>query len=276
MLNIAANISLLFREMPLLERFEAARAAGFKGVEIQFPYAEPAESLAGAARRAGTPVILINGPVLPGTHPFGLAGRPEMRDTFRAQLPQICEYGAALHSKFVHILAGIESSPSERGWCQDVYVDNLSFAASVLGERGIQVLIEPLNPQDVPHYLLGTLQDAQRVIERCGGRIGLQFDAYHVARMGLDPAAELKRVLSTVRHVQFADAPGRHEPGTGQVSFEALMDVLETGGYEGWLGAEYMPLGTTLAGLEWLKSWYARSSGGQTGLSNPLAGPPRS
>jgi hydroxypyruvate isomerase len=258
MLNIAANISMLFREMPLLERFQAARDAGFDGVEMQFPYADTAQSLSMAAKAAGIPVVLINGPITPGTHPLGIAGRPGMRDSFRAQLPQICEYGEALDVKFVHILAGLETTPDERGRCWDTYVDNLSFAASILGERGIQALIEPLNPLDVPQYLLGTLDDAQMVIERCGGGVGLQFDAYHVARLGLDPAAELQRLLPLVRHVQFADAPGRHEPGSGRVAFGPLLDVIRTTGYQGWLGAEYLPANTTVSGLQWLDAWRSR------------------
>jgi hydroxypyruvate isomerase len=258
MLRLAANISVLFREVPLLERFRAARDAGFDGVEMQFPYDETALSLAQAAKSAQIPVILVNGPVLPGSYRFGISGRPEMRDTFRAQLPQICEYADTLKVKFVHVLAGTESSRSERARCWDVYVDNLLYAAAVLGEHGIQVLIEPLNPHDAPDYLLGTFEDAQMILDRCEGRVGLQFDAYHAACMGLDPAAELKRLLPVIRHVQFADAPGRHEPGTGHLSFEPLIDALAAAEYRGWLSAEYIPSGSTAAGLQWLESWRAR------------------
>jgi hydroxypyruvate isomerase len=256
-LNIAANISTLFREVPLLERFEAARAQGFDGVEMQFPYSESASVLARAGVATGMPVILINVPVLPATHPFGIAGRPEMRDAFRAQLPQICDYAEALAVRFVHVLAGCVHSPDERESCYSAYVDNLLFAAQILGPRGIKVLIEPLNPIDVPNYLVGSLLAAQSILDRCGDRVGLQFDAYHVARMGLDPIDELKRALPRVRHVQFADAPGRHEPGTGSVSFEGLIGALTTGRYDGWLGAEYKPLGATAAGLKWLAAWRA-------------------
>lgn len=259
MFDIAANISVLFREIPLLARFQAAQAAGFDGVEVQFPYAETAHSLAAAARSAEIPVILINGPIQPGTYPLGISCRPEMRDSFRAQMTQICEYAEALKVRFVHILAGTEKSQGERPRCRDVYVDNLLYAAAALGERGIQVLIEPLNSQDAPDYLLGTLEDARTILERCGGRVGLQFDAYHIARMGLDPTVELQRMLPLVRHVQFADAPGRHEPGTGGISFESLIDVLEAARYRGWLGAEYLPLDGTAAGLQWLESWRSRS-----------------
>lgn len=255
MLEIAANISTLFREMPLLERFHAARVAGFDGVEMQFPYSESAGGLARAAADAGTPVILINSPVMPPAHPFGIAGQPEMRNVFRAQLPIICDYAEGLAVRYVHVLAGCVNSPGERESCLNAYVDNLLFAAEVLSSRGMKVLIEPLNPTDAPSYLLGSLAAAQSVLDRCGQQIGLQFDAYHVVRMGLDPVLELERALPLVRHVQFADAPGRHEPGTGQIAFKSLLSVLRGARYSGWLAAEYVPEGSTSAGLSWLERW---------------------
>jgi hydroxypyruvate isomerase len=139
-------------------------------------------------------------------------------------------------------------------------MDNLLYAADVFEPRGITVLIETLNPYDAPDYLLGSLDAAQRVLERCAGRVGLQFDAYHVARMGLDPAAELRRLRAWVRHVQFADAPGRHEPGTGTISFDAFLGALEAVNYEGWVSAEYLPRGPTLDGLGWMPLWRSRNS----------------
>jgi hydroxypyruvate isomerase len=255
MLKIAANISVLFRELPVRERFRAARVAGFDGVEMQFPYAEAPRNLARAAEAAGSRVILINGPILAGTHPFGIAGRPDLRESFRAQLPQICEYAEALKVHFVHILAGTTMAPDEGAQCWDTYVDNLLFAADALSACHVQVLIEPLNVQDAPGYLLHSLSDAQMILDRCGGRVGLQFDAYHVARMGLDPAEEFMRMAPAVRHVQFADAPGRHEPGTGEIPFKSFLAALERYRYEGWMSAEYVPLSETRAGLAWLKQW---------------------
>jgi len=252
--KIAANISMLFCELPLLQRFEAARAAGFDGVEMQFPYAEPAAALARAARDAGMPVISINGPVT-REYPVGLAGRPEMRETFRAQLTQIGEYAQALGVIRTHVLAGRIGSSDERERCLDTFADNLSRAADALAPHGVTVLTEMLNSHDVPNYLIGTLADARAVLERCGRRAGLQFDFYHVARMELDLAAELERHLPLVRHVQFADVPGRHEPGTGVVPFEPALAVLHASQYQGWLSAEYIPRAATSKGLAWLDSW---------------------
>jgi hydroxypyruvate isomerase len=245
---------MLFRELAMLDRFQAARAAGFDGVEMQFPYAEPPDALARAAKAAGLPVVLINAPVS-REYPFGLAGRPEMRETFRSQLAQIAEYVEALNVRFVHVLAGRINSIDEREGCRGAYAENLLLAADALAPRGITVLVEPLNVHEVPNYLVGTLADAEAIIGRCRQRVGLQFDFYHVARMGLDPATELKPLLPLIRHVQFADAPGRHEPGTGHLRFEAPLAALDAGGYEGWLSAEYIPLAATSAGLTWLDSW---------------------
>jgi hydroxypyruvate isomerase len=258
MLAIAANISVLFKELPLLARFDAARNSGFDGVELQFPYGEAAEALAAAANAANVPVILINAPIIPGAYAFGMAGRPEMRDAFRAQLPQIRGYAQALGVRFVHVLAGTVGESDERQRCLDTYVDNLMFAASALGQSGVQILIEALNSGDAPDYLIGTPEDAAYVIDRCSGAIGLLFDAYHVARMGLDPAATFRRLLPVVRHVQVADSPGRHEPGSGGLDFDVLLESLAGSNYHGWLAAEYWPLGDTVSGLGWLRDWRKR------------------
>jgi hydroxypyruvate isomerase len=258
MLAIAANISVLFKELPLLARFDAARTSGFDGVELQFPYGEAAEVLAAAANSANVPVILINAPIIPGAYSFGMAGRPEMRDAFRAQLPQIRDYARALGVRFVHVLAGTVGESDERRQCLDTYVDNLMFAVSALRQSGAQILIEALNSGDAPDYLIGTPEDAAHVIDRCNGAIGLLFDAYHIARMGLDPAATFRQLLPMVRHVQFADSPGRHEPGSGGVDFDALLGSLVGSNYRGWLAAEYSPLGDTVRGLGWLRDWRNR------------------
>jgi hydroxypyruvate isomerase len=250
-LRIAANISTLFRELPLLERFEAARRRGFDAVEMQFPYGETAQALARAAQGAALRAVLINAPA----HPLGIAGRAELQGVFRSHLPQIAEYAAALGAKCVHVLAGRVDSAAERGLCLRVYEENLLCAAEFLHPHGIRVLIEPLNAADAPGYLLDSFDLAREVLAHCGDAIGLQFDVYHAARMGLDPIAQLDRVRALVHHVQFADAPGRHEPGTGSVPFEALVKSILAGRYEGWLGAEYLPLRSTEESLGWLPLW---------------------
>jgi hydroxypyruvate isomerase len=259
-LPVAANISTLFRELPLLERFEAARSRGFDGVEIQFPYAEPPEALARAAAAADMPVVLINAPVAASEHPFGIAGRPELTSLFRAQLAQAEEYAEALGARFVHVLAGLLPAEADRERGLRVYEDNLRLAAEVLRPKGVGVLIEPLNSLDAPDYLLCSFDLAGSILSRLAPGIGMQFDAYHAARMGLDLVSELERALPYVRHVQFADVPGRHEPGTGGVSFRGMLSALLDARYAGWLGAEYIPSDTTDRSLGWLADWRAAMS----------------
>jgi hydroxypyruvate isomerase len=264
-LPIAANVSTLFRELALLERFEAARSRGFDGVEIQFPYSESPEALARAAGAAALPVILINTPVVPSEHPYGIAGRPELKPLFRTQLAQVAEYAEALGARFVHVLAGLAPADADRERCLGVYEENLNLAAEILNPKGIGVLIEPLNGTDVPGYLLNSFDLARSIIARQAPGVGLQFDAYHVTRMGLDLLAELRRELPRIRHVQFADVPGRHEPGTGGVPFHELLTALLEARYGGWLGAEYFPSAGTDRGLGWLAEWRALVSAPRRG-----------
>ena len=259
-LPIAANISTLFRELPLLERFQAARSSGFDGVEIQVPYTETPEALARAAGAAGMPVMLINVPVVAAEHPFGIAGRPELKPLFRAHLAQVAEYAEALGVSFVHMLAGLAPVEADREECLRTYADNLDIAAGILRPKGIVVLIEPLNPLDVPGYLLDSFDAARSILSQRPSGIGLQFDAYHATRMGLDLTEELGRSLPYLRHVQFADVPGRHEPGTGSVPFRDLLRALSDAHYAGWLGAEYFPMTTTDRSVRWLAEWRAAMS----------------
>jgi hydroxypyruvate isomerase len=258
-LPIAANISPLFRELPLLERFEAARSQGFDGVEIQFPYAQSPESLARAAAAADMPVVIINTPASPSD--FGLAGRPELKALFRAQLAQAEEYAEALRARYVHVLAGLLPGNADRERSLSVYEENLHVAAERLSPRGVGVLIEPLNPSDVPGYLLGSFDLARTILSRRTPGIGMQFDAYHAARMGLDLVDEFEKSLPYVRHVQFADAPGRHEPGTGDAPLTELLEAVRGAQYAGWLGAEYFPSGITERSLGWLAHWRAAMRG---------------
>jgi hydroxypyruvate isomerase len=259
MFHIAANISLLFRNLTLLERFAAASAAGFDGIEMQFPYIESAGALARACRASGIPAVLINAPVLP-QYPFGIAGRPAMRDCFRAQLPQIVEYADALKVQHVHVLSGIRDCSESAEHCRQVYVDNLMLAAEALVPYGVDVMVEPLNAFDVPNYMVNSLDEAMAVLGYCGQRARLQFDVYHVTRMGLDALAQAKRLLPVVGHVQIADVPGRNEPGSGSVPFGPLLEVLHEGCYAGWIGAEYVPAASTVPGLGWLAQWRQKNA----------------
>jgi hydroxypyruvate isomerase len=251
-MKISANVSLLFKELPLLERFGAARRAGFDAIEIQSPYAHSPQDLRRAAEDAGLPVVLINAPTITKTHPMGLAGRPEMCDQFRSQIPMAAEYACALNARCIHVMSG-PTLPAEREACLHMYADNLVFAAGAL--EGRQVVTEFINPYDMPGYLNDSLPTALDILERCGGQVRLQFDLYHAARTGLNIEQELSACLAQVAHIQFADSPGRHEPGSGTTDFAGLLTMLASSQYPGYLGAEYNPAASTSEGLHWLRAW---------------------
>jgi hydroxypyruvate isomerase len=164
--------------------------------------------------------------------------------------------------RYVHILAGRTESGSARNFSIETYVENLLQAVEKLRPHGVEILIEPLNAHDAPGYLLDSFELAAQIVERCGEGVGLQFDIYHASRMGLDLLGEFHNRLALIRHIQFADAPGRHQPGTGSVAFDAFLTKLREVDYQGWLGAEYVPQGESTDGAtsSWLGSWRERLS----------------
>jgi hydroxypyruvate isomerase len=252
-LRISANLSLLFAELPLLDRFEAARAAGFDAVEIQFPYAETIADLVKARDACGLPVVLINAPVEP-ENPAGLACRPERRAAFRAGLRQCGEYAEALGATRVNVLAGVTTG-ADASACADALAANLAEAAEVLARSDAWALVEFINRHDVPDYAVESPARALSLVEETGGKLGFLLDAYHLAMVGEDPVATFDAFGDRVGHIQFADAPGRREPGTGQAPLEPFMAHLAQCGYAGLVGAEYRPARTTAEGLGWLADW---------------------
>jgi hydroxypyruvate isomerase len=260
-LRYSANLSLLFRELPLIERFEAARACGFDAVEIQFPYEYPAAALRAAAARAGLPIVLINAPIGPDPASAGIACRKECGPLYREALERACEYAGVLGVPCVNVLAG-RCAESEREACLAVLTERLGLAAEVLASVGARALLEPINPLDVPGYCVADFDLARGVLARCGSHIGLQFDIYHAARLGLEPIGAFTAVGAHTAHVQFADCPGRHEPGTGRVPFAQVFAAIEASGYGGFVGAEYHPSGRTADSLAWLAGRGASRSGG--------------
>ncbi len=254
MIRFSANLSLMFRELPLLERFAAARDGGFQAVEIQVPYEFPAETLARAADDSGMPVILINAPMGPDRTSPGMACRPEHREIFRAELDRAAEYAHTLRTPCINVLAG-RAAPEERAECLQLLSEHLSLAAEVLGAAGARALLETVNPFDAPGYCVPSFELAVEVLLHSDRRVGLQFDVYHAARLGLQPDAAFAAVRDWVAHVQFADCPGRREPGTGTLAFERIFGAIERSGYGGWVGAEYHPSGSRTAdSLGWLRA----------------------
>ena len=250
--GLSANISVLFRELPLLERFAAARAAGFPTVEIQNPYEQPAAALTSAARAADVEVILINAPMGEDPRTFGTACLPDRAVSFRAELQRAADYAYTLGARMVNVLAG-RSAPPERSGALRRLTDNLALAAQLLGPANARPLLEVINPVNAPDYCVSDFESAAAILDAGDSRVGLQFDVYHAAMLGLDPAQAFTRQLPRIRHVQFADNPHRHEPGTGSLDFTNIFATIRGSGYDGWVGAEYHPLATTTAGLRWMR-----------------------
>ena len=255
--RFSANLSLLFTERPLVERFAAARDAGFDAVEIQFPDAELAERLGECLRESGLPLVLHNLPAGDwAAGERGLAALPGREAEFRDGVARAIDTAGALGCPQLNCLAGLLPAGRERARVLDILCENLAFAADALGRAGLRLLIEPINDRDVPGFLLNRLDEAAAVIDMVGAdNLFLQADLYHMARMGEDLPESLARHTSRIAHVQIADAPGRHEPGTGHLDFPALLTELERLGYDGFVGCEYIPAAVTETGLGWMAAY---------------------
>ena len=257
-MKIAANLSLLFTELPLLARIQAAAAAGFDGVEIQFPYELPALQLKEALARAGLPLRLINLPAgdLMSGGP-GLAAVPARQAEFDAALQQALSYAAMVRPACVNVLPGRLAEGVSREQALACLIANLRQTAEAFAVLGIQVLCEAINPLDMPGFLLNTPAQLDELLKAVAHpNLAAQYDLYHMARQGLDVQAGMVLLAGRIGHVQFADYPGRGAPGTGEMHFAPLLKALCDSGYQGWLAAEYRPgEAGTQASLGWLNEW---------------------
>ena len=251
--KFAANLSLMFTELDFLDRFDAARANGFEAVEFLFPYAYPAEAIARKLAGAKLQLVLHN---LPAGNweagERGLACDPARVAEFQHGVALALDYAGALGVHQLHCLAGIVPPGVPSELAHATYIANLRHAATRLAEHGMRLLIEPINTYDIPGYFLSGSAQAAAVIAECGAEnIFLQYDIYHMQRMEGELASTIRARLPLIRHIQLADAPGRHEPGTGEIDFPPLFALLDELGYAGWIGCEYHPLGDTVEGLAW-------------------------
>ena len=255
--RFAANLSMLFCEQPLAERFAAAARAGFTAVEIQFPYELPAAQIAGLLREHQLQLVLHNLPAgdwAGGER--GIACHPDRVDEFRAGVALAIDYATALGCPQLNCLAGIAPSGVPEAEVRAIVVANLRHAAAELKRAGLKLLVEPINTVDIPgFYVSRTVQALALLDEACAlgaDNVFLQYDVYHAQRMEGDLGNTLTRHLPRIAHVQIADNPGRHEPGTGEINYPWLFRHLDALGYSGWVGCEYRPATTTGAGLGWL------------------------
>ena len=251
--RFAANLSLLFTEVPFLDRFALAREHGFEAVEFLFPYACEPEQIQRRLARHGLTLVLHNLP--PGDWSAGdrgLACDPRRVAEFRASVELGLEYALALQVPRVHCMAGLKPPRASRERVQATYLDNLRHAAERLGAHGIDVLIEPINPFDMPGYFLQGSAQAESILNACGQRnVRLQYDVYHMQRTEGELARTLERLLPRIGHIQIADNPGRHEPGTGEINFPFPFQYLDRLGYAGWVGCEYLPSATSASSFGW-------------------------
>lgn len=254
--RFAANLTMLFNEVPFLDRFEKAAAAGFTGVEYLFPYDFPVEELVAKLKANGLQQVLHNLPAGNwGAGERGIAILPDRVDEFRAGVDKAITYATALGSPQVNILAGIAPAGGERDVLHKTFVENLKFAAPKIKEAGLKLLIEPINTRDIPGFFLNYTKQAKAIIEEVGSdNLFIQYDIYHMQIMEGDLARTIEANLPQIAHIQLADNPGRFEPGTGEINYAFLFRHLDAIGYAGWVGCEYKPKGDTAAGLGWIKA----------------------
>lgn len=255
--RFCANIGFLFPDLPFLDRFAAAAKAGFAAVEYAAPYEYPAAELRARLTDNGLAQVLINSPA--GNRAAGERGfacLPGRQADFRDGVAQALDYAAALDCKLVHVMAGAPPQGVARDTALALYAVNLAWAAERAASAGIRLVIEPLNPNDAPGYLLSTQEQGAAIVEAIGrDRVGLQFDIYHCQTAQGGVAARLETLLPVIGHIQLADVPGRHEPGTGEIAWDYLFRRIDELGYAGWIGCEYAPLGDTAAGLAWRRRY---------------------
>jgi len=253
--RFSANLSMLFTEHGFLDRFDAAARAGFEAVEYVSPYEHPAETVAARLEKAGLTQALFNLPAGDWARgERGIAVLPDRMAEFRSGVDDAIAYAKALGCMQLNCLAGIAPAGMDRAALETVFVENLRFAAPRLAAAGIRLLIEPVNPIDIPGFFLTTSRQALAIMDRAGSEnLFLQYDIYHMQITEGDLARTIEANLDRIAHIQLADNPGRHEPGTGEINYPFLFDHLDYIGYRGWVGAEYRPLAGTEAGLGWLQ-----------------------
>lgn len=257
--RFSANLSLLFNEHPFLDRFAAAAQAGFTAVELQFPYAHAADAIRQRLDAHQLTLVLHNLPAGDwDAGERGIACHPDRVNEFRAGVAQGIAYAHALGVGQLNCLAGIAPPGVTEEVLRKTFVANLVFAARAFKAAGLKLLIEPINTFDIPGFYLNRTAQALSILDALAASAGVdnafvQYDIYHAQRMEGELATTMARHLDRVAHIQLADNPGRHEPGTGEINYPFLFAHLDRIGYAGWVGCEYKPATTTAAGLGWLQ-----------------------
>ena len=246
-LRFAANLGWLFTEVPFEQRFERAAKAGFTAVEYPSPYEYAPETLRRWLDDAGLEQILVNSP-----GGYGLACQPDRRAEFRDGFRQALDYAGTLAAQLIHVPAGIRPPDVSRDQAFAHYVANIAWAADKAAGRSVTLTLEAINQRDAPGFLLESVEQAADVVRALRPLpVGLQFDVYHCQVSQGDLTTRLRALLPLIAHLQVADAPGRNEPGTGEIGWRYLFGLIRSLAYEGWIGCEYRPVGDTVEGLRW-------------------------
>jgi hydroxypyruvate isomerase len=251
--RLAANLSMMFNELPFLDRFDAAAKAGFTAVEFLFPYDFPAAEIRKRLDANGLTQALFNLP--PGdwaNGERGLASLPGRQAEFRAAAMKALEYADVLGCKLVHAMAGIPGKDVPPATAAALFAANLAWAGEQALAAGVKLALEPINHRDMPGYHLNTMAQGAAVVQAIGtDRCGLQFDIYHCQTTEGDITKRMESLMPLIVHMQIADVPLRNEPGTGEIGWDFVLRRIDELGYTGWVGCEYRPAGETVAGLAW-------------------------
>ena len=257
MVRLAANLTLMFNEVDFMDRFAAAAAAGFKGVEYLFPYDYPADDIAEQLEKHGLEQVLFDFPAGDWDGgDRGLACIPDRVGEFQDSVWQALEYAKTLNCTRLTCLAGLTPEGVDPSKVEETMVDNLKFAANAASGTGVTVLVEPLNTRDVAGTYVYTSGHGRSLVEAADSPIvRLQYDVYHMQIMEGDLAPTIDANMDVIHHFQLADNPGRNEPGTGEINYDYLLPHIDGLGYEGWVGCEYRPAGRTEDGLGWASKY---------------------
>ncbi|ANW53574.1 hydroxypyruvate isomerase family protein [Burkholderia pseudomallei] len=252
--RFAANLTMMYNEHAFLERFAAAARDGFKAVEYLFPYEFPAAELKARLDAHGLVQALFNAP--PGDWAAGergIASLPGREDEFRRAIDTSLDYARVIGNDTLHVMAGLIAPTQDRARHRDVYLRNLAHAAEAARAQNVTIVIEPINPRDMPGFFLNRQDDAQAICREVGApNLLVQFDCYHCQIVEGDLAMKLTRDIAGIGHIQIAGVPQRHEPDVGEIHYPYLFELIDALGYDGWIGCEYRPKAGTSEGLGWL------------------------
>ena len=254
MLRFTANLSMLFTELDLIDRFKAAKTCGFDAVEIQFPYSLPAEQIKQSLLQNQLKLVLFNvaaDDLLQGGE--GLASVPEKKEAFIKALQQCKTYAEILEPEIINVLPGRCFNSDRSVEYMNTFIKNLSHALDTFSPLGIKTAFEAINTQDMPNFIVNSGQQMLNIINQLNHpMLFMQYDIYHRVMMNEDIVQFITQYSDKIAHIQFADVPGRGQPGTGSTNFQQLFGCIDASKYVGWVGAEYKPVGLTSQSFDWL------------------------